>query len=138
MYPAGPPGTKSGQYLKPSQMWSIAATTKYPEQTAKLLSFFVADPDAGKILSVERGIPASKLVRDAIAPTLDDLGKRMADYIAFISDKVSPLPPPPPKGAGEVLALLLHANEAVAFKRASATDTAKQFLRDSTDALSRG
>ncbi len=137
MYPAGPPGTKSGQYLKPSQMFSIAATTQYPEQTAKLLSFFVADPAAGKILSVERGIPASKLVRDTIAPVLDELGKRQLEYISFISDKVSPLPPPPPRGAGEVLALLLRTNEQVAFKRLSAADAGKQFIRDAGDVLSR-
>lgn len=137
MYPAGAPGTKSGQYLKPSQMFSIAATTKYPEATAKLLSFFVADPDAGKILSVERGIPASSVVRDAISPSLDPLGKRMLDYIAFISDKVTPLPQPPPRGAGEVLALLLRTNESVAFKRVTAADAGKSFVRDAADILSR-
>jgi multiple sugar transport system substrate-binding protein len=137
MYPAGAPGTKSGQYLKPSQMMSIASTTKYPEQTAKLLSFFVADPDAGKILGEERGIPASTVVRTAIEPTLDALGKRMLDYISFISDKVTPLPPPPPKAAGEVLAILLRTNETVAFKRATPADAGKQFIRDAADALSR-
>jgi multiple sugar transport system substrate-binding protein len=119
-------------------MFSIAATTQFPEQAAKLLSFFVADPAAGKILSVERGIPASKPVRDAIAPALDEQGKRMLDYIAFISDKVSPLPLPPPRGAGEVLALLLRTNEQVAFKRMTAADAGKQFMRDAGDILSRG
>ena len=138
MYPAGPSGTKSGQYLKPSQMFSIAATTQHPEQTAQLLSFFVADPGAGKILSVERGIPASKLVRDTIAPSLDDMGRRMLDYITFISDKVSPLPPPPPRGAGEVLALLQRTNESVAFKRVTPANAGKQFLSDTDDILARG
>ncbi len=137
MYPAGKPGTKSGQYLKPSQMWSIAATTKFPEETAKLLSFFVADPTAGKVLGVERGIPASKSVREAIDPTLDDMGKRMSGYIAFITDKVGDLPPPPPRGAGEVLALLVRTNETVGFKRVSAGDAAKTFVRDCEGILSR-
>ena len=137
MYPAGAPGAKSGQYLKPSQMFSIAATTKFPEETATLLSFFVADTEAGKILSVERGIPASSKVREAISPSLDPLGKRMLDYIAFISDKVTPLPAPPPRGAGEVLALLLNTNQSVAFKRVSATDAGKSFVRDAADILAR-
>lgn len=138
MYPAGQPGAKSGQYLKPSQMWSIAATSRYPEETAKLLSYFVADTAAGKVLGVERGIPPSQPVRDATAPTLDDMGKRLSSYIAFISDKVSDLPPPPPRGAGEVLALLVRTNETIGFKRLSPTDGARQFMRDCEAILARG
>ena len=124
--------------LKPSQFWSVAATTKYPDETVKLLSFFVADPDAGKLLGVERGIPASSLVREAVAPTLDDMGKRMLDYVSFISDKVSDLPPPPPRGAGEVLAVLVRTNQSVGFKRLTPAQAGKQFLTEVTDALSRG
>jgi len=101
------------------------------------MSFFIADPEAGKILGAERGIPASKQVRDAIAPTLGDMDRTMSGYIAFISDKVSPLPPPPPRGAGEVLNLLLRTNESVAFKRVTAADAAKQFIRDTGDILAR-
>ncbi len=138
MYPAGAPGTKSGQYLKPSQMFSIAATTKIAEDTAKLLSYYVADVEAGKVLSVERGIPASKPVRDAIDPSLDDMGKRMSAYIAFISDKVGDLPPPPPRGAGEVLALMVRTNETVGFKKLSVADAGKQFMKDCESILARG
>jgi multiple sugar transport system substrate-binding protein len=138
MYPAGKPGTKSGQYLKPSQMWSVAATTKVPEATVKLLSYYVANPDAGRVLGVERGIPASSVVRDAIGPTLDELGKRGSDYIAFISDKVRDLPPPPPRGAGEVLALMVRTNETVGFKKMSVSDAAKQFMRDCDSIIARG
>lgn len=137
MYPAGKPGAKSGQYLKPSQMWSIAATSRNPEAAARLLSYFVADPAAGKVLGVERGIPASKPVREAVEPTLDDMGKRLSSYIDFISDKVSPLPPPPPRGGGEVLALLVRTNETIGFKRTSVSDGAKQFICECDAILSR-
>lgn len=137
MYPAGAAGTKSGQYLKPSQLMSLASTTKSPDEAAKLLSFFVADIEAGKILSVERGIPGSAAVRTAIDPNLDPLGKRMSSYIAEISDRVRDLPPPPPKGAGEVLALLLRTNEIVGFKRATAADAGKGFEREVGEILAR-
>jgi len=138
MYPAGKPGTKSGQYLKPSQMLSIASTTKSPEAAARLLSYFVADLNAGKALGVERGIPASKPVRDVLDPTLDDMGKRASGYIAFISDKVGNLPPPPPRGAGEVLALMVRTNETIGFKKSSIADAAKQFMRDCDEIIARG
>ncbi len=138
MYPAGQSKTRSGQYLKPSQMWSIAATSKVAEPTARLLGYFVSDLAAGRVLGVERGIPASAPVRDAIAPTLDDLGKRGSAYIAFISDKVRDLPPPPPRGAGEVLALMVRTNETIGFRKLSVSDGARQFMRDCDNIIARG
>ena len=36
------------------------------------VSFFVNDLGAGAALGVERGIPCSKKVRDALAPTLEE------------------------------------------------------------------
>ncbi len=137
MFPAGAAGGKSGQYLKPSQMLSVASTSKHAEAAVAALSFFVADLEAGKILGAERGIPASKPVRDAIAPSLNALDRAMSDYIAAIADRVTPLPPPPPKGAGEVLALLQRINETVGFKRTSAADASRQFIKDTADILTR-
>ncbi len=138
MYPATKGNPKSGQYLKPSQMLSIAATTRNKEEAVKLMSFFIADTEAGKLLGVERGIPASKKVREVIAPSLDAMATRMSSYIAEIAPVVSPLPPPPPKGAGEVLTLLLRTNETVGFKKATPAAAGSQFLKDATDIISRG
>ena len=101
-YPTGGQGAKPGQYLKPSMLWSISARAKHPEAAVKVVNFFVANPDAGVLLGVERGVPASAKVRTAVEATLDELGKEMAQYIAFISDKVGDLPAPPPQGAGEI------------------------------------
>ena len=137
MYPTSSP-TKSGQYLKPSQMLSIAATTKSKEEAVKALSFFVADIEAGKLLGVERGIPASAAIRKAIAPSLDAMATRMSGYIAEIGPRVSPLPPPPPKGAGEILALLVRTNESVGFKRTTPTAAGTAFIKEATDILARG
>ena len=46
----------------------------------------------GLPLGVERGVPPSRAVRRAVEPTLDDLGRAMAQYIGSISDKVGALP----------------------------------------------
>lgn len=45
--------------------------------------------------------------------------------------------PPPPRGAGEVLALLVRANETIGFKRMGVADGAKQFIRECDAILSR-
>jgi multiple sugar transport system substrate-binding protein len=137
-YPNGGPGAKPGRYLKPAMMWSVSAQSKQQEAAVKLVSFFVADSEAGKLLGVERGVPASAAVRETVAPMLDELGRAMADYITLISDKVGPLPPPPPRGAGEIELLLRRVNEQVGFGRLTPADGAKQFVAESSSVLARG
>jgi multiple sugar transport system substrate-binding protein len=138
MYPSGGAGAKYGQYLKPSMLLSVYSRTKHPEASAKLLDFYVANKDAGIILGVERGVPASAKVREAVQPTLEELGNAMAAYVAFVSDKVSPLPPPPPQGAGEIQTVLRRVNEQIGFGRQSVADGAKQFIAEATAVLARG
>jgi pectin-derived oligosaccharide transport system substrate-binding protein len=137
-YPDGGAGAKPGQYLKPAMMWSVSAQSKQQEAAVKLVSFFVADIEAGKLLGVERGVPPSAAVRSTVAPTLDELGRAMADYITLISDKVGPLPPPPPRGAGEIQTVLQRVNEQVGFGRLTPADGAKQFIVEATAVLARG
>lgn len=137
-YPDGGPGAKPGQYLKPAMMWSVSAQSKQQEAAVKLVSFFVTDVEAGKLLGVERGVPPSAAVRNSVAPTLDELGRAMADYITLISDKVGPLPPPPPRGAGEIQTVLRRVNEQVGFGRLTPADGAKQFVAEASAVLARG
>jgi multiple sugar transport system substrate-binding protein len=137
-YPDGGKGAKPGQYLKPAMMWSVAAQSKQAEAAVKLVSYFVADLEAGKVLGVERGVPPSSAVRNVVTPTLDDLGRAMVDYISLVSDKVGPLPPPPPRGAGEIQSVLRRVNEQVGFGRLTPADGAKQFVAEAAAVLARG
>jgi multiple sugar transport system substrate-binding protein len=119
-------------------LWSVSAQSKQQEAAVKLMNFFVADAEAGKLLGVERGVPASDMVRKVVTPTLDELGQAMADYITLISDKVGALPPPPPHGAGEIATLLRRVNEQVGFGKLSPAEGAKQFVAESNAILARG
>lgn len=132
------PGGMPGQYLKPSQMFSIASDSKSPDVAAKLANFMVADPEGIKLLGVERGVPASASMRDMLAPTLDEIGKRVVEYIAALGDYTAPLPPAPPKGAGEIQFLLLRISQEVAFGSSSAEEGAKQLVNEATAILKRG
>ncbi len=138
MYPSGGPGAKPGQYLKPSQMLSVYARTKEPKAAVKLVDFYMNDKDAGVVLGVERGVPASSVVRKAVEPTLDELGKINAQYVSFIADKVGPLPAPPPGGAGEIQTVLRRVNEQVGFGKLTVADGAKQFVSEAKSILARG
>ncbi|MHB2170163.1 ABC transporter substrate-binding protein [Alsobacter sp. R-9] len=138
MYPNVGPGSKLGHYMKPSMFWSVASTTKNPEDAAKIVNFYVTATDGAKAIGVERGVPASAATRKAISPDLDELGKAMVDYISFISDKVGALPPPPPKGAGEIQFVLKRINEEVGFGKTKVADAGKAMVTESASILARG
>lgn len=138
MYPTVGASSKFGHYLKPSQMFSIAASTKNPAEAIKFVDFCVRDPAGVGALSVERGVPASARTRALVSADLDALGKAMVEYIALVSTRVGDLPPPPPKGAGEIQTLLRRINEEVGFAKAKVPDAAKRFVAEAKSILARG
>jgi len=138
MYPSGGAGTKPGQYLKPAMLWSVAASSKQPKTAVDVVNFYMNDKDANLVLGVERGVPASAAMRQAVEATLDELGRAQTQFVSFISDKVGTLPPPPPAGAGEVQTLLRRVNEQVGFGKLSVADGAKQFVTEATGIIARG
>jgi multiple sugar transport system substrate-binding protein len=119
-------------------LWSVSAQSKRQDDAVKLVDFFVADPEAGKVLGVERGVPPSSKVRSEISSVLGDLDRAQADYISFMSERVAALPPPPPRGAGEIATTLRRVNEQVGFGRLSPADGAKQFVTEASAILARG
>ena len=62
----------------------------------------------------------------------------MVDYISLMTDKVGALPPPPPKGAGEIEALLRRVSEEIAFGKVKIADGSKKLVAEAEDILSRG
>lgn len=62
---------KKSNYLKPGQFFCVSSDSKDPVEAAKVIDFFTNSVDANKILLAERGVPASTVVADAIAPDLD-------------------------------------------------------------------
>ena len=130
-------GGSSGHYIKPSQMMSISAKTKAPEESAKVVQYMVTDPEAVRILGIERGVPCSLAARALLLPEIDALGKMQLDYVAMMTKNAVPLPPPPPKGAGEVENLLRRVGDTVAFGKLSVKDGAQQFHSEVESILAR-
>ena len=135
MFPNGGPGAKPGQFYRPATSWSIYARSKNPEAAARFIDFFVNDPEAGKILGVERGVPMSAAMRASILPTLKPVERAQVDYIDAIADKVGPYPPPPPKGSQQFGRLMKRAADAVAFGSVSIADGAARLVEDARGIL---
>jgi multiple sugar transport system substrate-binding protein len=137
-YPRIAPGAGGGHYRKPSMFFSVGGTSANKEAAASFLNFFVNDVEAGKALGVERGIPCSAAVRDAVAPTLDEANQIALGFVANLGDLLGPLPPPPPAAAGEVDSSLIRTlGQEVGFGAKTPEQAGAELVSGATDILSR-
>lgn len=128
---------KPGQYLKPSQLLSMAATAADPAAAAKLINFFITDESANDILLIERGVSGDASIRERISAKLSDTEKKIIDYLNLAATHVGPLPPPPPKNAGELQRALLTSWESVAFKKVDVKQAATDYYENAKAVLAR-
>lgn len=130
-------GGKPGQYLKPSMLLSMAETSADKEATADLMNFFITDPDANAILQIERGVSGDASVISSIEPGLSDTEKKIIDYLEIVATSIGPLPPPPPKNAGELDRALRPAWDAISFEQVSVEEGSKKYYDDAVAILAR-
>ncbi|MCQ8783474.1 ABC transporter substrate-binding protein [Mangrovibrevibacter kandeliae] len=137
-YPTRSPDAPSGHYLKPSMLISVSSGAADKEAAVAFCNFLVEDPAAAKALGIERGVPASAKIRDAVATSLDATATKIVDYIGAITPRAIPLPPPPPTGAGELQFVLKRINEEVGFGQKTPEQAGEDMVKQAQDVLARG
>ncbi len=83
--------------------FSVTATCPTPDLAADFVNNFTNSLEANDVLSAERGVPISSVVRDHLQPKLDAVGQATFDFLAQIEADSSPVPPPDPKGFSDIL-----------------------------------
>ncbi|NTF89010.1 carbohydrate ABC transporter substrate-binding protein [Agrobacterium rhizogenes] len=128
----------SGHYYRPALIWSVGATSKNGEAAAKFINFFVSDPDAGKILGVERGVPMSPAVRAAILPTLNPVEQQTVKYIELLKDQVGTYPVPAPLGSQEFDQNVMRpVADQLAFGKITVAEAAQKLVEEGATKLKR-
>lgn len=126
--PAQQSGESAKMVNKASMYWSISARTEKSEAAAKLVSYLLTDPEAAKILLVERGVPAIPAIQQEIEPLLDDQGKIVLAFTQSIApDLVTPPQVTPANASGFSTEFTTTATEEI-FGRSSSADAAKKTL----------
>ncbi|WP_033344906.1 ABC transporter substrate-binding protein [Catenuloplanes japonicus] len=123
----------TGQYLKPAMLLSASARTDHPEESAKLISFLINDPQVGRIFGSNRGIPATNAQRKAAV--LEGPAAAIAAYEEAIAPLLQQAPPAPPKGAGTVEAAFLRIADEISYGRSAVPDAVDAFFAEAEDAL---
>lgn len=82
--PRGPKGT--GVVFESSQGLSGYAKTEHPKEVAMLISFFINDSEAAKILGNNRGVPVTSKNRSLLEAEASDVDKIVYDYTSRVSE----------------------------------------------------
>lgn len=130
------PGDPKGQWARASMYWTAYKGTKHADVVVDVINFLLNDPEAGKILGVERGLSSNTEVRATVAATLTDAKmKASVDFENAIAPKFGAAPPPPPKGHGKVKTALVTAAENVQYGKETPQQAAAEFLAQAAQEL---
>jgi len=131
------PGGEKGLYLKPSQFFSVAKSSKHQEAAAKFIDFVTNNLEANEILAAERGVPIAGAVREHLKPTLGEAALEMFNYVELAEQHASPIYDPEPAGAGEISGLFDRLAEQLNFGELTAEEFATQFRAEADKILAK-
>lgn len=117
-------------YLKPGMYWSVSSTSEHPAEAALFVDFMVNDPEAGKILGADRGIPSNGDVRDSILEGLAPGEKRAADFVAAEEEYIGEAPEITPNGGSELDTLIARYLQDVLFETQTPEEAAEAFIAE--------
>ncbi|CAM4427674.1 ABC transporter substrate-binding protein [Paenibacillus tarimensis] len=129
------PDREQGLYLKPSMYFAISKNSKQKEEAAKFIDFWVNNVEANKLIKGERGVPVSSVVKDAIKPELDEAQAKVFDYVAWAEENSTPMDPPDPVGAAEIMNMLKSYSEQMDFQKITPEEAAKRFREEANAVL---
>lgn len=131
-------GAEEGFFIESGFYWSMGGNTKHPEEAALLINFLVNDAEAGEILALNRGIPASKPVREAIVQNLDETQAKSLAYLGEVEKVATPLENyVTPPGSSEVWSLLSRLAQEMQFDRKTPEQAAAEFIAEANAMLAR-
>lgn len=128
-------GQEPGAWLQPSQMYTISNRTAAPELAASFVSFLLTDPDAGRLVLTDRGVPAVAAQREAILPELSATAQAEVAYI----DQLSAMELKPtwigPAGSTAIEEITPRNQQEVLFGRMTPAEAAAAWFEEATAAI---
>lgn len=123
-------------WYKASMYWAVSAKSANSAAAVAFVDYLVNSPDAGKILSVERGVPGNLEVREAITPDLDESSKKAVDFLDAIEKELGDAPEITPQGGGQFEDILTRAGQDMLFGTITPADAGQRLLDELNSALS--
>jgi multiple sugar transport system substrate-binding protein len=128
-------GVRRGQSIDTPALWSIAATSRHPQEALRLLNFLTNEAEPAKLSAATRGVPANRAIAERIAPTLETDNKRSSEFLSRLQNEKLPPSHPYPVGAGKLTNILKTISTEVEFRRTTAAEAGRRFLGEARKAL---
>jgi multiple sugar transport system substrate-binding protein len=134
-YPSSNPGRSN--FVRSSMYFSISAHGNNQDAAAALINFWVNSVDANRIMLGERGVPTSTVVADAIASDMTPVGVQIAEFVGMVANNSTPVNPPRPGAASEIIEQLRILTEAVGNGTMTGQAAAAEFFSFGNEVLAR-
>lgn len=130
---------KASNFLKPSQFFAVSRDAgENEEEAVKVLNYMLNSEEANKILLGERGVPASSVVADAIAPLQDETAQVVTAYINnVVTPNCSAISPAIPDGANEVYDYANQLVDKILYQEISAADASEELFNKGNEIMAR-
>ena len=123
--------------VKPSMLFSVAKASKYKEEAALFLNFFINDQEANKIINGDRGVPVSTKISKALEKELSEEQRLVFDYVNDVMKNSISVEKADPIGSNEVVKLLQDISNQILFKKITPQEGAQQFRLEANKILSK-
>lgn len=118
----------AGQYLRPSQFWTISARTEHPEAAADFVDYLANSEEAASVLLSERGTIPNAELREATSGALTEPERAVNDFITEVTPEIGdPVQPTPVGLGGEGFPVMRYSSE-VLFERLTPAEAATRLL----------
>lgn len=137
MIPNTDDATASATYLKPAMFWCVAADSDVKDAAIRFINYFTNDTSCYDIIGIERAVPISSEMREYVAPTLDEVGKQVVEFVDYVSqpNMASPLMNPDPAKHSEISDLLSQYSDQVRYGEITDLPAAAQQFMDEANAI---
>jgi multiple sugar transport system substrate-binding protein len=133
------PGNPQAQWARASMYFSVFRGSPRKEQAVDVLNFLANDPEAGKILGTDRGLPSNLEVRQVVADSVTDPSMKQTIAVQNELGKTfGAAPAVPLKGHSKVRSELIRIAEEVQYGRQTPAQGGAAFVAAAKAAIGQG
>jgi multiple sugar transport system substrate-binding protein len=123
------PGDPSAQWARASMYFSVFRNSPHKDVAVDVINFLVNDPEAGKILGTDRGLPSNLDIRKAVSDSVTDPAMKLSIQVENeLGTKFGEPPQVPLKGHSKVRSELIKAAEEVQYGRQTPQQAAAAYV----------
>ncbi|MFI5938247.1 ABC transporter substrate-binding protein [Actinoplanes sp. NPDC051494] len=133
------PGDPSAQWARASMYLSVFRGSKHKDTAVDVANFLANDPEAGKILGTDRGLPSNLDIRKQVADTVTDPAMKQSIAVeAELVPKFGPAPAVPLPGHSKVKTELVKAAEEAQYGRQTPAEAGAAYFAAAKSAIGQG